>query len=138
MRELLRYTIAFIIVSITVWAVATAIRSNEEEKKPERGLLWIADANKKYTEFEPGLVAFLKDTPTYKVLYAIDANEEAESYFGLYLITDSAGTTFSKLLFMAKSVERLQEAAESLSGTNIQEGTLKLPQGAEMSSQSKI
>lgn len=129
MKELLRYTIAFIIVSVTIWAVATAIRSLEEEKKPETGLLWVADLNKKYTEFEPGLVAFLKDTPTHKVLYAIDANEEAESYFGLYLITDSAGTTFSKLLFMAKSVEQLQEAAESLSGTNAQEGTLKLPQG---------
>ena len=75
------------------------------------------------------LITFLKDTPTHKVLYAIDANEEAESYFGLYLITDSAGTTFSKLLFMAKSVEQLQEAAEALSGTNAQEGTLRLPQG---------
>lgn len=110
-------------------AMAFAFKNLEEEKKPEPGLLWVTDLNKKYTEFEPGLVAFLKDTPTHKVLYAIDANEEAESYFGLYLITDSAGTTFSKLLFMAKSVEQLQEAAESLQATNTQPGTLKLPQG---------
>lgn len=129
MRELLRYIIAIFLIGGTVWASALAIKTLEEEKKQEKGLLWIADTNKKYTEFEPGLVAFLKDTPTHKVLYAIDANEEAESYFGLYLVTDSAGTTFSKLLFMAKSVEQLQEAAEALSGTNAQEGTLKLPQG---------
>lgn len=131
MRELLRYIIIFFLGGIVAASVIFSfLKDHEEERKNEEpGLLWIADTNKKYTEFEPGLVAFLKDTPTHKVLYAIDANEEAESYFGLYLITDSAGTTFSKLLFMAKSVEQLQEAAESLSGTNIQEGTLKLPQG---------
>lgn len=120
-----------IVAACIIGAVKDHYKCYHEDKKPEYGLLWIADTNKKYTEFEPGLVAFLKDTPTHKVLYAIDANEEAESYFGLYLITDSAGTTFSKLLFMAKSVEQLQEAAESLSGTNAQEGTLRLPQGLE-------
>lgn len=120
MRELLRYIIIFFLGGIVAAsAIFSFLKDHEEERKNEEtGLLWIADANKKYTEFEPGLVAFLKDTPTHKVLYAIDANEEAESYFGLYLITDSAGTTFSKLLFMAKSVEQLQEAAESLSCTN--------------------
>lgn len=129
MREILRWAIAFIIVGIAICTMAFAFKSLEQERKPETGLLWVADLNKKYTEFEPGLVAFLKDTPTHKILYAIDANEEAESYFGLYLITDSAGTTFSKLLFMAKSVEQLQEAAESLQATSTQPGTLKLPQG---------
>lgn len=131
MRELLRYIIIFFLGGIVAAStIFSSLKDHEEKRKNEEpGLLWIADTNKKYTEFEPGLVAFLKDTPTHKVLYAIDANEEAESYFGLYLITDSAGTTFSKLLFMAKSVEQLQEAAESLSGTNAQEGTLKLPQG---------
>lgn len=131
MRELLRYIIIFFLGGIVAASVIFSFLKDhkEERKSKEPGLLWIADTNKKYTDFEPGLVAFLKDTPTRKVLYAIDANEEAESYFGLYLITDSAGTTFSKLLFMAKSVEQLQEAAESLSGTNTQEGTLKLPQG---------
>jgi hypothetical protein len=131
MRELLRYIIIFFLGGIVAAsAIFSFLKDHEEEGKNEKpGLLWIADTNKKYTDFEPGLVAFLKDTPTHKVLYAIDANEEAESYFGLYLITDSAGTTFSKLLFMAKSVEQLQEAAESLSGTNTQEGTLKLQQG---------
>ena len=130
MKELLRYAVIMIMAGLTALAVTLAAKEIEEShKKPETGLLWQADLNKKYTEFEPGLVAFLKDTPTHKVLYAIDANEEAESYFGLYLITDSAGITFSKLLFMAKSVEQLQEAAESLSGTNTQEGTLRLPQG---------
>lgn len=131
MRELLRYIIIFFLGGIVAASVIFYfLKDHEEERKNEEpGLLWIADTNKKYTEFEPGLVAFLKDTPTHKVLYVIDANEEAESYFGLYLITDSAGTTFSKLLFMAKSVEQLQKAAESLSGTNTQEGTLKLPQG---------
>lgn len=131
MRELLRYIIIFFLGGIVAAsAIFSSLKDHEEERKNEEpGLLWIADTNKKYTEFEPGLVAFLKDTPTHKVLYAIDANEEAESYFGLYLITDSAGTTFSKLLFMAKSVEQLQEAAESLSGINAQEGTLKLSQG---------
>lgn len=131
MRELLRYIIIFFLGGIVAAsAIFSSLKDHEEERKNEEpGLLWIADTNKKYTDFEPGLVAFLKDTPTHKVLYAIDANEEAESYFGLYLITDSAGTTFSKLLFMAKSVEQLQEAAEALSGTNAQEGTLRLPQG---------
>ena len=131
MRELLRYIIIFFFGGIVAASVIFSFLKDHEEERlnEEPGLLWIADTNKKYTEFEPGLVAFLKDTPTHKVLYAIDANEEAESYFGLYLITDSAGTTFSKLLFMAKSVEQLQEAAECLSGTNTQEGTLKLPQG---------
>lgn len=131
MRELLRYIIIFFLGGIVAAsAIFSSLKDHEEERKNEEpGLLWIADTNKKYTEFEPGLVAFLEDTPTHKVLYAIDANEEAESYFGLYLITDSAGNTFSKLLFMAKSVEQLQEAAESLSGTNAQKGTLKLPQG---------
>ena len=130
MRELLRYIIIFFLGGIVAAStIFSSLKDHEEKRKNEEpGLLWIADTNKKYTEFEPGLVAFLKDTPTHKVLYAIDANEEAESYFGLYLITDSAGTTFSKLLFMAKSVEQLQEAAKSLSGTNAQEGTLKLPQ----------
>lgn len=131
MRELLRYIIIFFLGGIVAAsAIFSFLKDHEgKSKNEEPGLLWIADTNKKYTEFEPGLVAFLKDTPTHKVLYAIDANEEAESYFGLYLITDSAGTTFSKLIFMAKSVEQLQEAAESLSGTNAQEGTLRLPQG---------
>lgn len=131
MRELLRYIIIFFLGGIVAAsAIFSFLKDHEEERKNEEsGLLWIADTNKKYTDFEPGLVAFLKDTPTHKVLYAIDANEEAESYFGLYLVTDSAGTTFSKLLFMAKSVEQLQRAAESLSGTNAQEGTLRLPQG---------
>lgn len=131
MRELLRYIIIFFLGGIVAAsAIFSFLKDHEEKSKNEGpGLLWIADTNKKYTDFEPGLVAFLKDTPTHKVLYAIDANEEAESYFGLYLITDSAGTTFSKLLFMAKSVEQLQEAAESLSDTNAKEGTLKLPQG---------
>lgn len=133
MRESLRYIAGYLVGCIVAACIIGAVKDHykcyHEDKKPENGLLWIADTNKKYTDFEPGLVAFLKDTPTHKVLYAIDANEEAESYFGLYLITDSAGTTFSKLLFMAKSVEQLQEAAESLSGTNAQPGTLKLPQG---------
>lgn len=131
MRELLRYAIIYILGGIAAICMMKMMESKEDNKdaKAKGGLLWIADTNKKYTDFEPGLVAFLKDTPTHKVLYAIDANEETESYFGLYLITDSAGTTFSKLLFMAKSVEQLQEAAEALSGTNAQEGTLRLPQG---------
>lgn len=130
MRELLRYAVIFFLGGITALAVTLAVLSAaEEEKKTKTSLLWRVDESKKYTDFEPGLITFLKDTPTHKVLYAIDANEEAESYFGLYLVTDSAGTTFSKLLFMAKSIEQLQEAAESLSGTNAQEGTLKLPQG---------
>lgn len=130
MRELLRYAFIFFLGGTTALAVALAVLSTAEEgQKTETSLLWQVDEGKKYTDFEPGLITFLKDTPTHKVLYAIDANEEAESYFGLYLITDSAGTTFSKLLFMAKSVEQLQEAAESLSGTNAQEGTLRLPQG---------
>lgn len=133
MRESLRYIAGYLVGCIVAACITGAVKDHykcyHEDKKPKNGLLWIADTNKEYTEFEPGLVAFLKDTPTHKVLYAIDANEEAESYFGLYLITDSAGTTFSKLLFMAKSVEQLQEAAESLSGTNAQPGTLKLPQG---------
>lgn len=130
MRELLRYAVIFFLGGCTALAVALAtLDTGKEEKKPESGLLWQVDEGKKYTDFEPGLITFLKDTPTHKVLYAIDANEEAESYFGLYLVTDSAGTVSSKLLFMAKSVEQLQGAAESLSGTNTQEGTLKLPQG---------
>ena len=131
MRELLRYIIIFFLGGIVAAsAIFSSLKDHDEERKNEEpGLLWIADTNKKYTDFEPGLVAFLKDTPTHKVLYAIDANEEAESYFGLYLVTDSAGATFSKLLFMAKSVEQLQEAAEALSSTNTQGGTLKLPQG---------
>lgn len=134
MKESLRYIAGYLVGCIVAACIIGAVKDHyksqhEEEKKTETGLLWVADTNKKYTEFEPGLVAFLKDTPTHKVLYAIDANEEAESYFGLYLITDSAGTTFSKLLFMAKSVEQLQEAAESLQATSAQPGTLKLPQG---------
>lgn len=131
MGELLRYIIIFFLGGIVAAStIFSSLKDHEEERKNEEpGLLWMADTNKKYTDFELGLVAFLKDTPTHKILYAIDANEEAESYFGLYLITDSAGTTFSKPLFMAKSVEQLQEAAESLSGTNAQEGTLRLPQG---------
>lgn len=133
MRESLRYIAGYLVGCIVAACIIGAVKDHykcyHEDKKSENGLLWIADTDKKYTEFEPGLVAFLKDTPTHKVLYAIDANEEAESYFGLYLITDSAGTTFSKLLFMAKSVEQLQEAAESLSDTNAQPGTLKFSQG---------
>lgn len=129
MKEVLRFIIIFFLIGLTVWAAALAIKTLEEEKKTETSLLWQVDEGKKYTDFEPGLITFLKDTPTHKVLYAIDANEETESYFGLYLVTDSAGTTSSKLLFMARSVEQLQEAAESLSGTNAQGGTLKLPQG---------
>lgn len=131
MRELLRYIIIFFLGGIVAAsAIFSSLKDHEEERKNEEpGLLWIADTNKKYTEFEPGLIAFLKDTPTHKVLYAIDANEEAESYFGLYLITDSAGTTFSKLLFMARSVEQLQEAAESLQATGAQGGDLKPSQG---------
>lgn len=70
MRELLRYIIALFLIGGTVWAATLAIKTLEEDKKPERGLLWMADTNKKYTEFEPGLVAFLKDTPTHKVLCA--------------------------------------------------------------------
>lgn len=131
MKELLRYAIIYILGGIAAICMMKMMESKEDNKDTETksGLLWVADTNKKYTEFEPGLVAFLKDTPTHKVLYAIDANEEAESYFGLYLVTDSAGTTSSKLLFMARSVEQLQEAAEALSGTNAQEGTLRLSQG---------
>lgn len=120
MKELLKTTIIMIMAGCIAIAVILIAKSIENRyKKPERGLLWIADTNKKYTEFEPGLVSFLKDTPADKVLYAIDANEEAESYFGLYLVTDSAGAVSSKLLFMARSVEQLQEAAESLHDTSI-------------------
>lgn len=131
MRELLRYAIIYILGGIAAICMMKMMESKEDNKDAEakRGLLWVADTNKKYTEFEPGLVAFLKDTPTHKVLYAIDANEEAESYFGLYLVTDSAGTTSSKLLFMARSVEQLQEAAESLQATSVQGGNLKPSQG---------
>lgn len=131
MRELLRYAIIYILGGIAAICMMKMMDNKEDNKDTETksGLLWIADTNKKYTEFEPGLVAFLKDTPIHKVLYAIDANEEAESYFGLYLVTDSAGTTFSKLLFMAKSVEQLQEAAESLQATSVQGGDLKPSQG---------
>ncbi len=131
MRELLRYAIIYILGGIAAICMMKMMESKEDSKdtKAKVGLLWIADTNKKYTEFEPGIVAFLKDTPTHKVLYAIDANEEAESYFGLYLVTDSAGTTSSKLLFMARSVEQLQEAAESLQATSVQGGDLKPSQG---------
>ena len=131
MRELLRYAIIYILGGIAAICMMKMMEGKEDKKDAEakRGLLWIANTNKKYTEFEPGLVAFLKDTPTHKVLYAIDANEEAESYFGLYLVTDSAGTTSSRLLFMARSVEQLQEAAESLQATSVQGGDLKLSQG---------
>lgn len=129
MKEVLRFIIIFFLIGLTVWAAALAIRTLEEEKKTETSLLWQVDEGKKYTDFEPGLITFLKDTPTHKVLYAIDANEEAESYFGLYLVTDSAGTTSSKLLFMARSVEQLQEAAESLQATSVQGGDLKPSQG---------
>lgn len=131
MKELLRYAIIYILGGIAAICMMKMMESKEDNKDAEtkRGLLWMADTNKKYTEFEPGLVAFLKDTPTHKVLYAIDANEEAESYFGLYLVTDSAGTTSSKLLFMARSVEQLQEAAESLQATSVQGGDLKPSQG---------
>lgn len=131
MKELLRYIIIFFLGGIVAASVIFSfLKDHEEERKNEEpGLLWMADTNKKYTDFEPGLVALLKDTPTHKVLYAIDANEEAESYFGLYLVTDSAGTTSSKLLFMARSVEQLQEAAESLQATSVQAGDLKPSQG---------
>lgn len=131
MRESLKYIIIFFLGGIVAASVIFSFLKDHEEKSKneEPGLLWIADTNKKYTDFEPGLVAFLKDTPTHKVLYAIDANEEAESYFGLYLITDSAGTVSSRLLFMARSVEQLQEAAESLQDTGVQGGDLKPSQG---------
>jgi hypothetical protein len=129
MKEVLRFIIIFLLIGLTIWAAALAIRTLEEEKKTETSLLWQVDESKKYTDFEPGLITFLKDTPTHKVLYAIDANEEAESYFGLYLVTDSAGTTSSRLLFMSRSVERLQEAAESLQATSVQGGDLKPSQG---------
>nr|DAG99265.1 MAG TPA: Sporulation protein YhaL [Crassvirales sp.] len=125
MKEVLRFIIIFFLIGLVIWAAALAIRTLEEEKKTETSLLWQVDEGKKYTDFEPGLITFLKDTPIHKVLYAIDANEEAESYFGLYLVTDSAGTTSSKLLFMARSVEQLQEAAESLGSTSVQGGDLK-------------
>lgn len=131
MRELLRYAIIYILGGIAAICMMKMMESKEDNKDAEakRGLLWMADTNKKYTDFEPGLITFLKDTPTHKVLYAIDANEEAESYFGLYLVTDSAETVSSKLLFMAKSVEQLQEAAESLQATSVQGGDLKPSQG---------
>lgn len=133
MRESLRYIAGWIVGCIIGSCIIGAIKDHykcyHEEKKSNAGLLWIADDSKKYTDFEPGLVAFLKDTPTHKVLYAIDANEEAESYFGLYLVTDSAGTVSSKLLFMARSVEQLQEAAESLQATSTQGEDLKPSQG---------
>lgn len=129
MKEVLRFIIIFFLIGLVIWAAALAIRTLEEEKKTETSLLWQVDEGKKYTDFEPGLITFLKDTSTHKVLYAIDANEEAESYFGLYLVTDSAGTTSSKLLFMARSVEQLQEAAESLQATSVQGGDLKPSQG---------
>ena len=120
MKETLRYTIGFIIGSIIGTAIFTSVKQYKEERREEKhGLLWQVDEGKKYTDSEPNLVYFLKDTPTNKVLYAIDANEEAESYFGLYLITDSAGAVSSKLLFMARSVEQLQEAAESLHDTSV-------------------
>ena len=119
MKETLRYTIGFIIGSVIGTAIFTSVKQYKEEKREEKhGLLWQVDEGKKYTDSEPGLVSFLKDTPTNKVLYAIDANEEAESYFDLYLVTDSAGIISSKLLFMARSVEQLQEAAESLHDTS--------------------
>ena len=124
MKEVLRFIIIFFLIGLVIWAAALAIRTLEEEKKTETSLLWQVDEGKKYTDFEPGLITFLKDTPTHKILYAIDANEEAESYFGLYLVTDSAGTVSSKL-FMARSVEQLQEAAESLQATSVQGGDLK-------------
>nr|DAG93119.1 MAG TPA: hypothetical protein [Crassvirales sp.] len=129
MKEVLRFIIIFFLIGLVIWAAALAIRTLEEEKKTETSLLWQVDESKKYTDFEPGLITFLKDTPTHKVLYAIDANEEAESYFGLYLVTDSAGTVSSKLLFMARSVEQLQGAAESLQATSVQGGDLKPSQG---------
>lgn len=120
MRETLRYIAGFIIGSVIGTAIFTSVKQyKEEERKEKHGLLWRVDEDKKYTDLEPRLVSFLKNTPTNKVLYAIDANEEAESYFGLYLITDSAGAVSSKLLFMARSVEQLQEAAESLHDTSI-------------------
>lgn len=131
MRESLRYAIIYILGGIAAICMIKMMESKEDNKDTETksGLLWVADTNKKYTEFEPGLITFLKDTPTHKVLYAIDANEEAESYFGLYLVTDSAGTVSSKLLFMARSVEQLQEAAESLQATSVQGGDLRPSQG---------
>lgn len=120
MKETLRYTIGFIIGSIIGTAIFTSVKQYKEEKREEQhGLLWQVDEGKKYTDSEPNLVSFLKDTPTHKVLYAIDANEEAESHFDLYLVTDSSGIVSSKLLFMARSVEQLQEAAESLHDTSI-------------------
>ena len=119
MKETLRYTIGFIIGSIIGTAIFTSVKQYEGEKSEKKhGLLWQVDEGKKYTDSEPGLVSLLKDTPTNKVLYAIDANEEAESYFGLYLVTDSAGIVSSKLLFMARSVEQLQETAESFRDTS--------------------
>lgn len=131
MRELLRYAIIYILGGIAAICMMKMMESKEDKKDAETkdGLMWQVDEGKKYTDFEPGLITFLKDTPTHKVLYAIDANEEAESYFGLYLVTDSAGTTSSKLLFMARSVEQLQEAAESLQATSAQGGDLKPSQG---------
>ena len=130
MRELLRYAIIFFLGGTTALAVALAtLGTGGEKKKTETSLLWQVDEGKKYTDFEPGLITFLKDTPTHKILYAIDANEEAESYFGLYLVTDSAGTVSSKLLFMARSVEQLQETAESLQATSAHGGDLKPSQG---------
>lgn len=120
MKETIRYTIGFIIGSIIGTAIFTSVKQYKEEKKKEKhGLLWQVDEDKKYTDSEPRLVSLLKNTPSYKTLYAIDANEEAESYFGLYLVTDSAGTVSSKLLFMARSVEQLQEAAESFHGASV-------------------
>ena len=119
MKETIRYIAGFIIGSIIGTAIFTSVKQYKEEKSEEKhGLLWQVDEGKKYTDSEPGLVSLLKDTPTHKVLYAIDANEEAESYFGLYLVTDSAGVVSSKLLFMARNVEQLQEAAESLRDTS--------------------
>lgn len=119
MKETLRYILGFIIGSIIGTAIFTSAKQYKEEKKEEKhDLLWQVDEGKKYTDSKPGLVSLLKNTPSYKTLYAIDANEEAESYFGLYLVTDSAGVVSSKLLFMARSVEQLQEAAESFHNTS--------------------
>ncbi len=68
MRELLRYIIIFFIGGIVAASTIFSFLKDHEEKRKneEPGLLWMADTNKKYTDFEPGLVAFLKDTPTPK------------------------------------------------------------------------
>ena len=80
MKETIRYAIGFIIGSIIGTAIFTSVKQYKEEKREEKhGLLWQVDEGKKYTDSEPKLVSFLKNTPSHKTLYTIDANEEAES-----------------------------------------------------------